>query len=357
MKITPFPVLWSRLREENFYWRIGFYALCAAAIVHALFIPLFWILGVPLMAGLNFLSVFAYWYAIFGLGLQTIERRDDGLIGWSVYAELILHNLLASYFLGTCAGFQLYIYALVLLPFFVFTYSRPVYLSRTFVVILLSLAIDRLEIFRQPKVPVSREIIQWLHTFNLFVFLGILSLLAYLYAAHSKAHSDRLEETAHRDELTGLYNRRFIAMFAEKLFSRVGVRQGGRRPGLLLGEIDRFKELNDTYGHDCGKRTIERIAAILSDNFPDATVARWGGEEFLVLFEKTDPVRLFQRAEKLRRIIESQTVECGEGAIQTTITFGGAVLREGEGFSDLLKLADLAFYEGKRSGRNCTVVR
>ena len=357
MKITSFPVLWSRLREESFYWRIGFYALCAAGIVHALFIPLFWGLGLPFMSALNVLSVFAYWYAVFGLGLQAIERRDDRVIGWIVYAELILHNTLASYFLGIGAGFQLYIYILALLPFFVFTYSRPVYFLRTFGVIALSLAIDRLEIFHSSKVPVSAETIQWLHTFNLFIFLGILGLLSYLYAVHSRAHQDLLEHGAHRDMLTGLFNRRFVSAISEKLFAPEDGARDDKRPGVLLGDIDRFKELNDTYGHDCGDRTIERIATLLSENFRDATVARWGGEEFLVLFEKTDSVQLFRQAERLRSLVESISIECDGIILRTTITFGGAVRRGDEGFGDLLKLADLALYEGKRSGRNRTVVR
>jgi diguanylate cyclase (GGDEF)-like protein len=357
MKITPFPVLWSRLRKENFYWMIGFYALSAAAIVHLLFIPLFWILDLPFLSAFNVLSVLAYWYAIFGLGMQAMERRDDRLIGWIVYVELILHNLLASYYLGTCSGFQLYIYALVLLPFFVFTYSRPIYLLRISVVILLSLAIDRMSVFHYPKVPVSEVTIQWLHTFNLFIFLGILGLLSYLYAVHSKAHHDLLEHSAHRDMLTGLYNRRFISRFSEKFSAGEEPHGDGKRLGVLLGDIDRFKELNDTYGHDCGDRAIDHVATLLSKHLGDATVARWGGEEFLILFERTDSVRLYRRAEELRKIIESEPVECGGKSIPVTITFGGTVERRGEGFAELLKLADLALYEGKKSGRNCSVVR
>jgi hypothetical protein len=274
MNITPFSTLWARLQQEEFYWRIGFYGLSAAAIVHLLFIPLFFLLKLPLLAAVNFLSVAAYWYAIFGLGLQAIERRDDRLIGWIVYGELILHNLLATYYLGTGAGFQLYIYILALLPFFVISYPRPIYLFRILSVILIAIAIDRIGLFHYPKVLIAPETIRWLHTFNLLVFLGILSFLSYLYAVHSKARHDSLEESSFRDPMTGLYNRRFIYKLARERFRRDST-PPGKTVGILLGDIDHFKKLNDTYGHDCGDRAIRRMARLLSKTFRDATVARW----------------------------------------------------------------------------------
>ncbi len=353
--LTDFPTLWSRLREEDLYWRIGFYGLSAAGIVHALFIPLFWYLGIPWLAAFNLLSVFAYWYSIFGLGLPAIESGDDRLIGWIVYCELIGHNLLATYFLGTGAGFQLYIYVLALLPFFIFSYSKEVYLVRILFVIFIAIVIDRAPLFHEAKVPLDPLTIHDLHTFNLTIFLGVLSLLSYLYTVHTKKSQEELIDVTYRDPLTGLYNRRFVSKLAERIFD--GRSETGSGVGILLADLDRFKALNDTYGHDCGDRALEQVARILSDNIFKGTVARWGGEEFLIFFESIDRKRLWETAEQIRRIIRDEELRCGETSIRITVTIGGTLRREREEFSQLFKRADLALYEGKERGRDRIVIR
>jgi diguanylate cyclase (GGDEF)-like protein len=343
-------VILNRLQVTNFYWRIGFYGLVLAGFFHALFIPLFLWLGIPVLAAVNVLSVAIYWYCIFGLGLPTLESGDDSTIGWLVYIELIGHNLLATYYLGPDAGFQYYIYVLAVLPFFVFTYSFTVYALRIAFVIIVSLLIDTHSLFRTPVVHIDPSLLQLLHHFNLFVFLSVLSLLSYLYAVHARTHHDTLERGAVRDHLTGLYNRRHIETLVES-FGRD--KSQWPSPGLLLVDIDHFKRLNDTYGHACGDVAIVTVANLLAqDGFGADAVARWGGEEFLLLYRNIDEVSLHDRAERIRKAVSEEPIRWDGLEIFITITVGGTVAAGEESFNEALHRADMALYEGKKGGRN-----
>jgi len=347
-------VIWARLQVENFYWKIGFYGLILAGFFHALFIPLFLWLGIPFMAAVNVVSVFIYWYCIFGLGLPTLDSGDDSLIGWLVYFELIGHNLLATYFLGQDAGFQYYIYILAVIPFFVFTYSFAVYTLRIAAVIAVSLLIDTHTLFRQPAATVDPTILHLLHHFNLFVFLSVLSLLSYLYAVHARDHHDFLERGAVRDHLTGLYNRRYVESLVEDFAART---RRWPSPGILLIDIDRFKRLNDTYGHACGDAAIVQVASLLNEgNFKAEAVARWGGEEFLLLFADIDEVALSEVAEKIRTAVRERPITWQGESLRVTITVGGSMPAPDESFEAALHRADLALYEGKTGGRDRVVI-
>jgi len=351
--VTDFKTLWARLQIENFYWKIGFYALCSAGLVHALFIPLFLLINLPVMAFINVFSVFIYWYSIFGLGLQTIETRNDGLIGWLVFTELIGHNLLATYYLGKDAGFEYYIYVLAVLPFFIFTYRQSVYLFRIFLVISLALLIDVSPLFKTPKISVSQETLSLIHHLNLFVFLAVLSALSYLYALYAKAHQDQLESHVYIDPLSGLYNRRFVYEMQKEIESR---QNGWENPAFLLVDIDHFKAFNDTYGHDCGDTAIAQVATSLQKNLSNGIAVRWGGEEFLLLFKRADPATLQTAAERIRQIIATHPTRCRHGNLPLTVTAGGTIMREGESFHAALKRADTALYQGKHLGRNRVVL-
>ena len=253
MKITNFSTLCDKLQTENFYWKIGLYALVIAGTTHALFVVLFWALGMPGMVFVNVLSTTAYWFSIFVFGMDAMETRDDRLIGWIVYVGLIGHNVLATYYLGCGAGFQYYVYILAFIPFFIFSYSGLVYSLRIVAVLLIAMTMDIFDFFDRIRVDVDPTWIAWIHHANLLIFLVAMSLLAHLYSIHAKAHHEYLEEGVYRDPLTGLYNRRFMQKQIQKAFA---IDASEHSMGLILIDIDRFKRLNDTYGHDCGTKPL-----------------------------------------------------------------------------------------------------
>lgn len=164
----------------------------------------------------------------------------------------------------------------------------------------------------------------------------------------------RLEQLATTDSLTSLLNRRG---FDERLRSELSRSQRNSEPlALVLGDVDRFKALNDRFGHPCGDEVLADIGRLLleSSRGVDA-VARIGGEEFALLLPSTPVVRAFEIAERLRHRIATIRDPAG-GAV--TMSFGVVVVPEGgpDATEDMLAASDLALYAAKDQGRDQTVV-
>ena len=144
---------------------------------------------------------------------------------------------------------------------------------------------------------------------------------------------DRLREAANTDTLTGIATRQ-------------------RRYAVMMIDIDHFKAINDQHGHDTGDRILQRIAEILKARMRvQDTVARWGGEEFIVIVESVTRDESASIAESLRHVIEVGTGEI----LKTTISIGVAHSETGQSVDQFLKRADEGLYAAKNSGRNKVV--
>jgi len=345
--------LLQKLDQAHYYWKVGYLGIATAGVIHLFFLFLFLYLDVPTLAAVNVVSVLIYWYSLYGLGIEAIESGDDSTIGWLIYLELIGHNLLAAWTLGREAGFQFYLYIPAFVPFFIVNYSRRLYLLRTIVIILLALLVESSPIFDAPKVPIDPAAISLVHYINLMIFLVTLSVLNYLYAVHERSYHSHLQDNSLKDPLTGLSNRRHV----EELVHYIDA-QGlyGPSCGVVLVDIDRFKSINDTLGHSCGDRIIIAVAELLRRYLPsDVTVARWGGDEFLLFFQETDAQTLKETIEKLRKAVEESQIRCAHDLLDVRITLGATQVRDNESFEETLHRADEALYRGKEAGRNQAV--
>jgi two-component system cell cycle response regulator len=156
-----------------------------------------------------------------------------------------------------------------------------------------------------------------------------------------------LEALAYSDELTSLYNRRFLGRQLSALI-RSATRHR-RAMSLVLVDVDRFKAVNDEYGHERGDVVLERIARRLSHVLREEDFAgRWGGEEFLILLPDVDEVGAHATAERLRESVAGRPV----AGLAVTVSAGTATWQHGESADDLLRRADAALYEAKRAGRD-----
>ncbi|HEY2033965.1 MAG TPA: PleD family two-component system response regulator [Rhizomicrobium sp.] len=179
-----------------------------------------------------------------------------------------------------------------------------------------------------------------------------------------KNYQDRLRhnvqlslEMAITDQLTGLHNRRYMARHLDSLISNA---QKSNKPlSFLIMDIDHFKSVNDTHGHDIGDEVLREFSNRISANIRGIDLAcRYGGEEFVVVMPDTDVEFAHTIAERLRKSVETNSIEISRvpNVLNITISIGIAVSQgEGDNAEKLLHRADQALYRAKRSGRNRVV--
>ncbi|MGE4166103.1 MAG: diguanylate cyclase, partial [Xanthobacteraceae bacterium] len=164
-------------------------------------------------------------------------------------------------------------------------------------------------------------------------------------------------EAAVTDVLTGLYNRRYMETHLTTLVEQSAAR--GKPISALVLDIDFFKAINDTHGHDAGDDVLREFALRMRKSIRNIDLAcRYGGEEFVVVMPETDKAVATMVAERLRRKIASEPfpIEGGAKSIEVTISIGIAALNSAEdNAAAVLKRADQALYRAKRDGRNRVV--
>lgn len=162
-----------------------------------------------------------------------------------------------------------------------------------------------------------------------------------------KQYAQNMEEIAITDGLTGLYNHRFVRQRLEEEISKA--RRYKRKLSVIMLDIDHFKKLNDTQGHQYGDYVLKRIAEILQQSVRNTdTIGRYGGEEFIIICSETGLAEAYRLANRLRAEIERSQFK---RQVQVTISGGVAELHE-EDIQQLVEKADRCLYSAKRLGRN-----
>ena len=182
------------------------------------------------------------------------------------------------------------------------------------------------------------------------------SIKNYLEAAkpviESKILTDKLRDTSLRDGMTGLYNRRFLEQFIDKL-GKQALRDNTNYSVMML-DIDYFKMVNDTYGHDFGDIVIKGLSDVISKNIRDSDLAiRYGGEEFLILLHNSTLEGSLEVAKKIHKDFNIQKFNAGGELIQKTISIGVSQFpSDANSIWKCIKFADTALYYAKEHGRN-----
>jgi len=182
--------------------------------------------------------------------------------------------------------------------------------------------------------------------------IGVTAIALLVLAGFLFWSRQRFRKHARTDSLTGIANRRHAMNVAERLFS---LSAAGDRPfALLLLDIDHFKRINDSYGHDVGDRAIRGIARSVGDVLPpDALFGRMGGEEFMVALPDSARAEALALAETIRQRVSDHPVDAGGITVKLTISIGVAERSEAVNELDALyRNADQALYAAKRQGRD-----
>lgn len=165
-----------------------------------------------------------------------------------------------------------------------------------------------------------------------------------------RTNMDKLNYMAFRDGLTGLYNRRYVQ---DDLVEEI--RSHGRedvKNFLVMSDIDNFKKINDTYGHDAGDVALVCVSNIMENACRRHRVIRWGGEEFLVVLFAVTKEEAFETCEQIRRDVQDFKIVHGDAVFSCTITLGICQYRGEGSVEENVVLADKALYWGKHHGKN-----
>lgn len=158
-----------------------------------------------------------------------------------------------------------------------------------------------------------------------------------------------------QDNLTELHNRRFADKRLKQ--TQMSATIHGTHFVIAIGDIDYFKNVNDTYGHECGDLVLKKVAGVLRKHMAGkGFAARWGGEEFLFLYDGCDLTEAYAETEKLLNEIRSLEITYDDQPIHVTMTFGLAEGHVSTNVKELLQKADANLYEGKNQGRNRIIV-
>lgn len=321
----------------------------AGVVAHGALVLLFTYGNVGVLAGLNMGAVVGFWFA-----RRASRRHQRRAAAGLLSLVTVVHAVAAVAFLGWGSGFQYYL--LPLIPFFMLgdRLSRAqlvlIVASVTGVLLVLVLAFD------QPVLHLPSGWVRGFSIVNLGVPTAALGSISYYHRRASMMAEDRMERLATRDPLTSLLNRR--AMRERLVEEQQRSERSGDRAVLVLADIDHFKRINDTFGHDAGDDVLVDIARLLKEGLrQEDIVSRWGGEEFLMLLPGTTLGGAGVVTERLREQIARHEFAIGSTIQHITLTFGVAEFERGFGMAASIRLADEALYAGKASGRNRVVTK
>lgn len=331
--------------------------LKASCFAHSCFIPLFLWLGIREMAVFNVFSVLVLFISI------SLARKESFKLSFVLgLGEVVLHAIAAVHFSGWSSGFHYFI--LVLVPFLFFWPFWNFYL-KIFSGVLLYVLYVGLYVYSQSIVPIYQlDLIHVIVTNTINVLLAFTTFaIVAMYYQNSVIEAEkgltdankRLQTLVRTDPLTDLQNRRTIV-------EKIGEEQEnsishGKVFSIIMSDIDHFKQFNDQYGHQFGDLVLVSISKMLkSATRARDVVARWGGEEFLILLPDTCGEEAREVADRMCSIISQTPVYLDGREIHLSMTFGVAECTIDAGINECIELADKALYEGKEKGRNQVVL-
>lgn len=316
-------------------------------LVHTILAVMFIVLEKPVLVCLNIISLLFYFVEIERFSFSRVGMVDLTLF----YLDTVLHATICNVVLGGNYGFSMY--GLMVIPVTFYLSSQEKRISHP---VLSSLVLSILDAgamaattaysyIRDPNTIGYTVLVVYCINIMLCSLALILYSKRFLQDIH---HAQKgLNYLASYDELTGLRNRHNIQQDLEQMSDGVY--------SISIGDIDNFKNINDTYGHSCGDVVLQNIAKVLKDSTRDTDIiCRWGGEEFLIAVHQ-DLGCAVEIVERIRKKVEQTVMELDGKPVQVAMTFGVAVNTETDSMDKLLVLADNRLYYGKNHGKNQVV--
>ncbi|WP_372966513.1 GGDEF domain-containing protein [Marinobacter sp.] len=316
-----------------------------AGSVDVAFFFIFLTLASPILAWVNIVSVGMYTGAYIAL-----KHKQNRLAAWLIWTEVIIHAALGIVLIGWDSGFHYYL--LMFIPAICLSAPRKWTFPGLLMLWVYYVGLNILARFFQPLQPIPDTPLYLVHLFNLTVVFAMFSYLTVFYLGVVLSAQKRLHSVAITDSLTGLLNRRQMQYLLDQEIERF--KRSGQPVSLMLMDLDHFKQINDTCGHDYGDKILRAFADILQKGVRSQDfVSRWGGEEFLVVMPQSSLADTIQTAERLRAAMESyDELKTVEQAPKVTVSIGVTMLQPGDDAARIIGRADRAMYRSKELGRN-----
>ncbi|SFG05308.1 GGDEF domain-containing protein [Neptunomonas qingdaonensis] len=316
-----------------------------AGLVHLALIPVFVHIGATEMALVNVASVVAW---VYGLFLNAKGKHASAIL--LICTEVWTHSVLAAMYLGLDVGFQHYLWATAALAILNtrlnFFYASLYSFSFVLTFALLYLVFGDVQYDYKYS-----EYLDAVHFINIMIagipFIISITVIR-LITVTQEAHMSKL---ASLDSLTGLYNRRMATEIATKILQQAS--RTGESVSVVLGDIDYFKKVNDTFGHAEGDHVLSEVALFFRSKLRDADIiARWGGEEFLIVLFGVDGKSACKKIDAVRQSFEQEIKLSSDDSYVLRMSFGVVEYQSGFTLGECLKRADDALYMSKHRGRN-----
>ncbi len=320
------------------------------------------LLMVFVLAGLFFLcrATFLVWFSIptaliYVIGYYLLHKNNLYRYTRLVYFWLTLYMTVTTVCLGNSVGFHLYCLSMIPIIFYTEYIGEKLGMKRLdalyssaviFICYLLSTVYSA---YAGAVYEIDSVIAGAFRLVNSVIVIGFLIYYSRLMLRIVRDSEKNLEKLAHRDQLTGLFNRHYMITKLE-----ASMKAGGDA-FLAMADIDDFKNINDKYGHNAGDYVLRNVSRIMGEVCTESKIARWGGEEFLLLTSGNVVSDGIPLIEKLRSAIENEDFEFEGEHIKVTVTSGLAGVKGASSVDEWVKVSDDNLYIGKNSGKNKVV--
>lgn len=285
------------------------------------------------------------------------SRTRLALILYIIY--VLAWTLLMIPCFGWSAGLQNYYIILLMLTFFAVLGSLQLKVGLAAGLLFLRIILIWVYGGIRPMAEIGSVFDKLMQITNIVAVFGATIFISYYYShkeneAENKLikYNTRLRQAANTDQLTGLWNRRRALDYLADLSKTDGVSFAS----LAIGDIDFFKKVNDEHGHDVGDVVLKAVSDVMREySRSDTFIARWGGEEFLLVFPNCNGDHAFIAMERMRQAVQDHVVHAGGTDISVTMTYGLTEVDFHKSMDEAIKEADDKLYIGKGSGRNKVV--
>lgn len=334
------------------------FTVIVMCFVHAALLAIMIVAGIKPLIIFNILSVIVYAFCIFLCRYGHIMP-----VYISIILEVTSYTFFSSYFIGLRCGTYCFLFSIVPIIIYFGSYLFKGF-SRMIIVLML---MHNFGVFvflyirlsdMPPIIDTSPAIRLILVIFSAFVmvFSTIFYNTIYIYTSENEVNvlekkNEQLSVDATEDELTSLLNRRGFLPVIEDL-----MKDKNNHFCIAFCDIDNFKRINDTYGHDGGDEVLRHIASMIKKEMHGCQVCRWGGEEIVILMKDYDLAVAKEKMEYLRKSIEASQTVFFNKYITATITIG--LEESSEDYNepdDIIKVADERMYYGKQHGKNIVI--